>query len=1416
MSREADFINNLHDERQRELDGSKGYSDLLKVVRKLLVEVYPQDAHFVYELLQNAEDVEATWVRFVLNEDQLQFVHNGRPFNNADVISLSNVAQSSKLIRTDADTRIGQFGVGFKSVYAYTNSPEIHSGNWHFRIKQLIVPEVSDEMDGTGVDYQHTVFVIPFDHDRKTKQNAFKEIKEELDNLHPRTVLFLRHIRKIEIEIGDSKSCVEMSQSINDLSGNHIQIAKNGIIVDYLRFVDDVPIAIEGDDGHIERKVPIGIAYLLEKVGEDAETGFPKYKIVKDDEAKVFVYFPAENEVSNLKFSINAAFAPTISRSNIRETRENLELIEAIAKLQVKKLDFLKESGFLTTEFLGVLPNANDVSLKISKYKIFYRHILEAFKQGAYLPTRSGEFRSAKQVLIGDSKIIEIVNEDNLRKITGLANVCWLKNASQRNTTREDAFLRNWELGIKTFGVRELLRDNYRSSVNQFLKFLENSKLAELYALIIDQDVVRNREQTHWRPKFEELKRDVNASCLIRLQNGHTVSLNDVNQKRVVWSECPCDVGDDILFVDPHFAQEMCREIESAMKMRSFFSLLLGVERYDEKSTLRYYIDNFNGAGLIDEDILKRNIDNICVLLRLLNSGKAQASEFRDFPVLVSDRTFRPLANVFIDDPYEKTGLNRIGAALNLAQKYALDGIYHKRLSECELKTFLAKIQELGGMIRLEIVKSNLIDNENPRRAWLLNAPGYRQSTQKEEDYVVLSLRNIIDSIANAEPNVAESIGELLWNLILSVKESQVQASYYKNDSQRNRGGERKSDSTFISLLKHGKWIRRRDGRIVEPKDASFMDIPVSWKWPLNKYNNIGLKAIGFSENKDNSDLQLEGAWDLLGLRNPDVIKGLKDFISETLEERGGDEQSLIDTLRQRYRRGGGNAGQSQSIVFGGNDSASTQNNQARASGTSDGKKKVKSEECLALDGRMQKYLNSLRDSKHLQSGCMIPSETSIYGVKEFLSLKLQIPNYQRPYEWNERNVVDLLDDICEAQRMGKTKYRIGSIILHNDKDGFCKIVDGQQRTLTLLLILCALSSSSDESWGGCNTDALRLLCDKDFFPALSQCKVSRRNLRNNLVHITNYFRAHSDAKEAVQKAIEDQLEVVVVGVKEQAEAFQLFDSQNSKGRPLEPHDLLKAFHLRLVPESPSSTEKPEKEPKEVMVEKWESHASIEIGRLFNEMLFRIYKWNRKEKSEKFTAQHIGIFKGIPMRQRCKDDKLPKAKEYGYVSRAEAAHDKFQIGEPIVPGEDFFTMVEYYFGLCQVIDQHVSKVKEVVWIEKKCNSKHLSPLFRAILLDYFDRFGFKDSEPVLAIKKLCKWAFMVRLDLKRLGPRTPNNYALGGDGNYSNKIPMFAMVKTAVEHTDVINVRLNNPSTNEIDDKNSELRKALEDLCETF
>src|SRR5712691_12168518 len=106
-------------------------------VLDLLGQLYSDRTHFIFELIQNAEDAAATELAFELFDDRLEVRHDGRPFTEADVRGICGVGNSAK----SADlTAIGAFGIGFKSVYAYTQTPSVHSPGEHFRIENYVRP----------------------------------------------------------------------------------------------------------------------------------------------------------------------------------------------------------------------------------------------------------------------------------------------------------------------------------------------------------------------------------------------------------------------------------------------------------------------------------------------------------------------------------------------------------------------------------------------------------------------------------------------------------------------------------------------------------------------------------------------------------------------------------------------------------------------------------------------------------------------------------------------------------------------------------------------------------------------------------------------------------------------------------------------------------------------------------------------------------------------------------------------------------------------------------------------------------------------------------------------------------------------------------------------------------------------------
>lgn len=374
----------------------------------------------------------------------------------------------------------------------------------------------------------------------------------------------------------------------------------------------------------------------------------------------------------------------------------------------------------------------------------------------------------------------------------------------------------------------------------------------------------------------------------------------------------------------------------------------------------------------------------------------------------------------------------------------------------------------------------------------------------------------------------------------------------------------------------------------------------------------------------------------------------------------------------------------------------------------------------------------------------------------------LAIPDYQRPYKWTKRNIEELLTDISKAieegQKYGKSyKYRIGTILIHNSQDGKLYIVDGQQRIISIALVCLYLRPSFHSD-----------LTDHCFSD-----NVSKQNIRDNYMFIRQWFTLQGDAeKNRFLDALKDIIEVIVITVDEESEAFQLFDSQNSRGKALYPHDLLKAYHLRKMNSSLSEMEH--------AVKKWEDEEPSEIKELFSDYIFHIFNWSKKAKTDTFSDRNIEVFKGADIKE-----------SYTYAMRAFKSSPIFQISEPFIAGNDFFEYVGHYIQLLRDIKKELeqngefSAIQEIL-SDKSSGLKYCKTLFYCVLLSYYDRFHCFDK---MAVLRLFTWSFMIRTDMQHLGYDTINKYAIGEyNSQYSNNLPVFSLIANARKHADISNL----------------------------
>ncbi|MDQ1341045.1 MAG: hypothetical protein QG567_2203, partial [Campylobacterota bacterium] len=413
-------------------------------IYKLLTELYPDNAHFIYELLQNAEDAGATKVFFNLQKDFLRFRHNGkRVFNEQDIDTITNFATSTK---ADDLTKIGKFGIGFKAVFSYTNTPKIYSGRYAFKIYDFIIP---DTIDDIVRDKNETVMLFPFDNPKKPKEQAYNEIKLGLEKLHDNALLFLNNIAEINIAYEQNEYAIVR----NELDDIQVEIHNSKINNKsrWLRFKTYLP-----DNNSFY----VSVAYEISK---NEKTNLDEVAKINGE---VSIFFPAEKETSKLCFHLHAPFLSTVARDSIKDLPENKNLIQLLSKTIEDSFEYLKSNDLLTTSFLEVLPNKDDNLSEI--YLPIYEKCIDAFRTKELMLTDDGSFQKANLCYRGSSNLKKLIDKENLRILVDEPNGFWSKNAPQRNG-RADKFIMNLE--IKEFSDKNFIDTINAMKVREIEKF---------------------------------------------------------------------------------------------------------------------------------------------------------------------------------------------------------------------------------------------------------------------------------------------------------------------------------------------------------------------------------------------------------------------------------------------------------------------------------------------------------------------------------------------------------------------------------------------------------------------------------------------------------------------------------------------------------------------------------------------------------------------------------------------------------------------------------------------------------------------------------------------------------------------------------------------------------------------------------
>ena len=467
----SDWFEELHGNRLTWLESTR-QNDFEQGIKNLTVDKYTEPVHFIYELLQNAEDQDATSVHFILTKNDLEFCHNGRSFQQKDVENITGIGNTQKASQGD---KIGCFGIGFKSVFEITDRPEIYAlldgKPFAFAIEDQFVPirlPVKEEY----FKEDQTRFVLPF---QSGTERFYNQIRDKLRVLGADTLLFLDHLTAIHWKTDTEEGVYrcKRSQPPNewcDLISEEMASNESAICQEtrYLRFSKAAHVV--GSDSELA----VRLAFRVEDDCIEPEK----------DLSVLNVFFPT-GEQTRLKFRLHAPMLLNDSRTIMKKENEtNSQLMQDCATLLAESLSHLKEVGLLNVECLNCLPIREDDFPIGSTFRLLYEAVRTALRTQPLLPTKAGSSQShtcaSNARLSETSRVRTLLDEELLTDLYDYPSANTLYWLSEKITDKLTKDL--WVYLKKELHVDELDAEDFAAMLNgSFLERQHDTWIVQFY-----------------------------------------------------------------------------------------------------------------------------------------------------------------------------------------------------------------------------------------------------------------------------------------------------------------------------------------------------------------------------------------------------------------------------------------------------------------------------------------------------------------------------------------------------------------------------------------------------------------------------------------------------------------------------------------------------------------------------------------------------------------------------------------------------------------------------------------------------------------------------------------------------------------------------------------------------------------------
>jgi hypothetical protein len=477
---------------------------------------YTERTHFIYELLQNAEDA-LRWraeadpaspfprnVTFRLFPDHLEVTHSGLPFTEEHVRAICSIKRGTKAKNLND---IGKFGIGFKSVYAYTKRPEVHSGDEHFVIEHYVHPRL---VPARPTEEGETLFYIPFDHDEIPVEQAYTEITAKLGKLGFRTLLFLNQIESVDWTVSDGPSGSYGRQATRHTDNRKVVLSgrnesgKDSPRQCWLVFSRSV------NDPKGEPAGQVEIAFRVTDEGG-------RRSITRADDSTLVVFFPTEKE-TECGFLMQGPYKTTPSRDNVpHDHKWNANLVNETAKLVAETLRRMPDLNLTSIGLLQAMPLLLEHEIPENwMFRPVYNAVIETLKTCPLIPATDDRLVSADCGRFARSKgLAELFLPKQLSLLVGAEDGVTLDWVSPeisevRSETKDLFHFLRQVMDIDQIEPEHL--SNYLDA--DFFAAQRPSWMIKFYAFLLDQERLWRRGSA--RPTLLRVP-------FIRIQNGDHV-----------------------------------------------------------------------------------------------------------------------------------------------------------------------------------------------------------------------------------------------------------------------------------------------------------------------------------------------------------------------------------------------------------------------------------------------------------------------------------------------------------------------------------------------------------------------------------------------------------------------------------------------------------------------------------------------------------------------------------------------------------------------------------------------------------------------------------------------------------------------------------------------------------------------------